>query len=700
MSVDHLDKVESAQQALLKKTHSGKVGAQYVQEVKESLLFQYNWNKLLYATPTAITLMGACHVAAALPEASAINLGDGVPTGGFKYLRVAGNPTLKACLVYVANEGDRAFRITGSNMSGITQTSSELVETVTRTVRAIQGLPETERIVNNELRKLRRMSDNCGQYAEETEKAFDSWFLSVLEFHQATITKQSGATTDSHDNVTAKLQAEIEASYTNKDANMLSKASEAMKEAFSKQERAFQAANEGVPPGWEPCGLAALSTIISAGPALNAQALPAMINAANSMSAVQGLTTLRFNDATPQTDPAYLAASLLAPFMTMLLAYLTSGQGNTPDWSKLNDQGLTWLLRNLQVQRESAKLGTSAPSMELATAFEATVAIVEEMKKAVADEQKLSLAKSDQASIKKWQDAITQAKLTVTKLDATAKSFPGSSSNAPKMKNISMERRDNSAVAAAVSTATEKLFLNQRALETTQANYTKATEAATKVQQRLGDIQNKLKGIQISSAPLERVQEILVESIAILVELKVQINKITAFFKALSTFVNAIAETKIDSDFTRSGRGLLPPSDLDSETIYVSVMQFKAYFDLLQMTCQMYTTIHIQYVSPGFDLLMDLSHMARYAEEGGPKREQVNHFTDSVHKAINELIDRKQQEISEGLRDRIEAVVEQTDMLPRIGVPMPTASTAQAIKTGADVVQDAVKNNLTAGMRV
>lgn len=134
-------------------------------------------------------------------------------------------------------------------MSGITQTSSEIVETVTRTVRAIQGLPETERIVNNELRKLRRMSDNCGQYAEETEKAFNSWFLSVLEFHQAIIKKQSGATTDSHDNSTAKLQSEIEASYANKDANMLSKASEAMKEAFSKQEKAFQAANEGLPPG-------------------------------------------------------------------------------------------------------------------------------------------------------------------------------------------------------------------------------------------------------------------------------------------------------------------------------------------------------------------------------------------------------------------------------------------------------------------
>ncbi|KAM0393078.1 hypothetical protein ACHAPZ_010543 [Fusarium culmorum] len=481
---------------------------------------------------------------------------------------------------------------------------------------------------------------------------------------------------------------------------MLSKASEAMKEAFSKQERAFQAANEGVPPGWEPCGLAALSAIISAGPVLNAQALPAMINAANSMSAVQDLATLRFNDATPQTDPAYLAASLLKPFMTMLLAYLTSGEGNTPDWSKLSDHGLAWLLNKLRVQRESAKLGTSAPGTELNAAFEATVAIVEEMKKAVADEQKLSSAKTDQASIKKWQDVITQAKLTVTKLDATAKSFPGSSSNSPKMKDISVERRDNSAVAGAVTTATEKFVLDQKALETTQANYAKATEAATKIQQRLASIQTKLKGIQVASAPLERVHEILVDGIAILVELKIQISKITAFFKALSTFVNVIAETKIDSDFTRSGRGLLPPSDLNSETIYITVLQFKGYFDLLQMTCQMYTTVHVQYVSPGFDLLMELSRMARYAEEAGPKREQVNHFTDSAHKAINDIVDRKQQEISEGLRDRIEAVAEQIDMLPRIGVPMPAASTVQAIKTGGDVVQDAVKNNLTAGMRV
>lgn len=87
MSTDSLAKVEAAQQAVLKKTHGGKAGAQFVQEVKESLLFQYNWNELLSAAPTAITLVGACHVAAASPEAAAISLGDAVPAGGFKYLR-------------------------------------------------------------------------------------------------------------------------------------------------------------------------------------------------------------------------------------------------------------------------------------------------------------------------------------------------------------------------------------------------------------------------------------------------------------------------------------------------------------------------------------------------------------------------------------------------------------------------------------
>jgi predicted nucleic acid-binding Zn-ribbon protein len=422
-----------------------------------------------------------------------------------------------------------------------------------------------------------------------------------------------------------------------------------------------------------------------------AQALPAIINAANPMSAVQGLVgglaqigrqgalnapgappvaqallagqqgtqsnraTLQFNDATPDADPAYVAASLLSPFMTTFLAYLTSGEGNTPDWSKFKDQalkqgsgteGLTWLLSNLQMQQKSAKLGTSGPSRELATAFDASIAIVEEIKKEVANQQKLTSGKTDPAAIKRWQETITAAKLTVTKLETTAKSFPGSSSNAPKMKNISLDKSDNSTVIAALSTATEKLALNQKALQTAQVNYKQAVEAAAEVQKRLTGIQTKLKGIEIAGAALERVKEILIECIAILVELKVQISKLTTFFSALSTMVKVLIDTKVknfDTDATAIGqeasqRGLLKLNDLDIETIYISTLQIKAYFDLLQMICQMYTTVHTQYINTGLDLLTELSKVTKSPEEIAPKRDQLNKFMDAAHQAINELV--------------------------------------------------------------
>ncbi|EXF73968.1 hypothetical protein CFIO01_08850 [Colletotrichum fioriniae PJ7] len=753
MCADSLAKVEAAQQAVLKKTHGGKAGAQFVQEVKESLLFQYNWNELLSAAPTAITLVGACHVAAASPEAAAISLGDAVPAGGFKYLRVAAKPTLRACLVFVAGEGDKAFRIAGSNMSAIAGTSSELIETVTRTVKAIQGLPDTQRNLTNELVKLRRMSNNCLNYAQDTEKAFDTWLLAVSEFHQASVQKHGTTEQESQDNLSAKLQAEIEASYTNKELEKADQASEDMKKSLAKQEKAFQAANDAVPSAWETCAMGALTAITSAGPSLIAQALPAIVNAANPMSAVNGVVsglaqagrqgalnapgappiaqallggqqgaqpggaTLQFNDATPETDPAYVAAPLLAPFMTTLLTYLTAGEGNTPDWSKFKDQaskngagteGLTWLLSNLQMQQRSAKLGTGAPSTELAAAFDSSIAIVEDIKKEVANQQKLSSAKTDPASIKKWQDAITQAKLTVTKLEATAKSFPGSSSNAPKLNNISVDKKDNSAVTAALNTATEKLALNQKALETAQANYTNAVAAAAEVQKRLTGIQTKLKGIEIAGAALERVKEILIECIAILAELKVQISKLTTFFNALSTMVKVIIETKVknfDTDVTAIGqeasqRGILKLNDLDIETIYISTLQIKAYFDLLQMICQMYTNVHAQYVNPGLDLLTELSKVTKTAEEIAPKRDQLNNFTDAANKAINELVAQKQQEISDGLQSRIDAIAEQTDILHKVGVPMPAAGIIQAMRTGGDVIKDAVKDNLPSGMRV
>ena len=167
--------------------------------------------------------------------------------------------------------------------------------------------------------------------------------------------------------------------------------------------------------------MAAISSIAQAGPSIIAQALPALINSANPMSAVGGITSalaqagkqgaanapggsevtkaavgmipdknpiMEVANATPQTDPAYSAAPLLAPFITSLLAYLTSGPDNGVDWAKFKDQsakdagetssepstkGLTWLLTNLRMQKASAHLGTEDPSKQLNLAFDQSI---------------------------------------------------------------------------------------------------------------------------------------------------------------------------------------------------------------------------------------------------------------------------------------------------------------------------------------
>jgi hypothetical protein len=61
--------------------------AEYVQDVKQSLLFRpgFNWNDLLSAAPVSVSLLGSLFVASTVPDALQIKIIP--PDGGFKYLR-------------------------------------------------------------------------------------------------------------------------------------------------------------------------------------------------------------------------------------------------------------------------------------------------------------------------------------------------------------------------------------------------------------------------------------------------------------------------------------------------------------------------------------------------------------------------------------------------------------------------------------
>ncbi|KAJ4348640.1 uncharacterized protein N0V89_010018 [Didymosphaeria variabile] len=511
--------------------------------------------------------------------------------------------------------------------------------------------------------------------------------------------------------------------------------------------------------------MGAINSIAQAGPSIIAQALPALINGMNPVSAVSsiagafgqaasqgaanapggnplvssmigavagqaastgakstGVLAAASKEVAPPADPAYSTAPLIAPFINDFYAYLTSGPDNGIDWTKFKDSkkdadgkiqkahGITWLLTNVKQQEKSARLGTGQPSVDLKDAFAKTIKTIESIKAEVLKSSDLGSEKTSVDTIKTWQADMKEVKATVLQLDTTAKSFPGTSTSTPQMRNLKIDvpKTDYTAQNAALSAATEKLAINQKALESSQQNYQAAAESALKVQQELTAIQTKLKGLEVEGQTLEKVKEILVDCIATLVQLKVQINKLKSFFGALSTMVRMVVQNKVkkfDEDVSSlatdaNKKQILRLTDMDIEIIYSSTLQIKAYFELLQTIARMYSTMHVEHVSKGIDLVWDLSQVLKDESQVRAKRDALNNWAEAASRAIMKTIGEKQNEIKEGLRERIDNIAEQTQMLEKAGVPKPDPVFVAAMKTGAATVTEHVDKNISRGLAV
>ncbi|KAI9655261.1 MAG: hypothetical protein M1829_000674 [Trizodia sp. TS-e1964] len=754
--------LNKANQDRLKKEYDGKAGSKFVTEVRESMLFQYNWADLLSSAPTALSLLGACHVASSSPEASAISLGSAMPKGGWQHLKVAEKPTLKACLIFVGDCGAKSFAIAANNMDSIAATAGDLTEIVTEVIKATQKLPDPgyARNLDTKLMQLRRLADSCLSYADNTEKAFDAWLLCVAEFHVASVQKHGTTEAESEANATIKLQAEIEASYKIKASDSAEKAANEMLKSLRISESAMQKANDDIPTAWESCAMGAINSIAQAAPSIIAQSLPALLAGFNPVGAMAGAigkaatagasnapgapplaasmigamagqaaaneaasnSVLAAPELAPQTDPAYAAAPLIAPFVNDLYSYITLGPGDGIDWTKFKDTkkaedgnvakaaGITWLLTNVKEQQKMAQLGTSEPSVALKTAFAEVIKTIEAIKAAVLSSSDMTADTTSSETIKAWQEQIKQAKATVLKLETTAKAFPGTSPNTPQLRGLKIDvpKTDYTAQTAALNTATEKLAINQRGLEISQKNYENAAESAMKVQQELAAIQTKLKGLEVEGQTLDKVKEILVDCIATLVQLKVQVNKLKNFFSALSTMVRVVVQNKVkkfDESVTSVAvdakkSQMLRLTDMDIEIIYSSTLQIKAYFELLQTIARMYCKMHVEHIALGIDKVWDLSRVLKDPNEVRAKRDALNSWADGASRAILKTVEDKQNEIKDGLEQRIESIAEQTQMLEKVGVAPPDPLFLAAMKTGAATITEHVEKSMPQTMAV
>ncbi|KAM0524468.1 hypothetical protein ACHAPE_000562 [Trichoderma viride] len=306
---------------------------------------------------------------------------------------------------------------------------------------------------------------------------------------------------------------------------------------------------------------------------------------------------------------------------------------------------------------ESAQFGTGEPSQELKSAFALMIKTVETIKAQVLKSSGIIASGTDAATIMTWQEDIKKAKAIALKLETKAKTFPSSSASTGQVRSLKTDvpNTDYSAQNAALDTATEKLAIDQRALNAAQENYQKTshTQGATEAHGH----PNQAQGSRGGGPDSRKVKDILIYCIATLVQLKVQIGKLKSFSGPLSTMACLIVQNKV-KNFDEDVSSIVVDTGL-------SLTQNKGCFELLQIIARMYCQMHVNHVSKGMDLVWDLSQMLKEPSEVAVKRDALNNWATSVPQAILETVADKQNEIKYNLEERIENISAQNKMLEK-----------------------------------
>ncbi|KAF5553652.1 exonuclease VII small subunit domain-containing protein [Fusarium mexicanum] len=430
-----LQDIEAAQKSLRMSKYGGRMSNQFVDEVKEAALFQFNWGELLGAAPTAIAMMCACYTAASNDEAQKIFLTDSVPIGGFQYLTNRKEPTLRASLIDVCESGGKeAFGVAGARMENLKQYSFAIMnEHIPEIFQFLEICSESEENLDDMRRALKRFvstANSCAKYAAEIHLAFNKWSKMVIKLHGAA--EQESGTTALKSSKTSldKQLAEIQKASAEKTSKRTDEEVKRTQKSLEKAEKRLDRALDNVPGPWATVIQSAASSFAQALPAITAAALPIALASANPLGAAAG-GVLGQNRAPIVLQPNGLAQQ---PGGSTFFAFL-GGYDEDMDWTKFDvseanaesedpstkkQSGIIWLLGQLQGELADVPKTETEAAKKLAAAFNRAISVANEIKQHI---EKGTSLKSERASVEvvnNWKAAVKTAKNDVLTLSAAS----------------------------------------------------------------------------------------------------------------------------------------------------------------------------------------------------------------------------------------------------------------------------------------
>lgn len=747
MASSALQHISQAQAATIRQQYGAKMSNKFVEELKGTTLFQYNWGELLSAAPTALSLMGSCWLAAANPTAEKISLSESKPEDGFKFLTNVPNPTLRSCLVdgaYMSlyltfgffpnvsstvchNGGRNAFTIAGANMDALQITSrricDERIPMVFQRLGPSTANPDTYEDFKDALDDFSNDAKTCARLSSEMRMAFNKWGQMINELHVAT-ENQAG-----HTAITAE-RTKIDEAVTKIEETHATEAFEDAKKRVTraannvdKQQKNLDTMIDKVPGPWASVLQSAVTSFAQAIPSLIGGAVMAKTNplaaagmlaggAANNRTGQAG--TASTSGSQPQAkfdDPAYATAAAILDFINHFWEYLGGDTGKI-NWDKFKEttaktstdanadadvpQGLAYILGTLKGQKTNIDVTNTAPNKKLLAAYDALIKVATELQTHLQKQTQMTAKTEPEDSVTKaWKTQTKTARDDILELAAAAKAM-GSTSLPSPFGTVKIPAPDLSAQRAQLDTAMQGVQIAQASLDNAEKAYEGAVEKQEKTAKAMSNIQSKLKRLQSTGKTLEEIKKVLRDCILVLVDLIVEVQKLEHFFIMLHTVIEHIVmpraatfEREMNKAALRATRsGVLRVDDIAKQTIYTSTLQLKAYFSLLQDIAQMYSIVHRDHIRGGVDLCYKLSKGTAANDPMPALQAELAAYTDNAAAKVAELVNSKQQEILRTLRERARRAEAESRMIE-----------GEIRKYGVDGIGESAKRAIEAGAR-
>ncbi|PNP59154.1 hypothetical protein THARTR1_01402 [Trichoderma harzianum] len=248
-----------------------------VNEIKNSIIFQYNWEELLQSGPVALTSIGSCFIACTSKGSDHIQLD---PPEGEKFQFIK-HKSLNANLMDSANYGREAFLKAERNMLFVKQVSGQVSKRVADVVNTLMDEQAARTQLSSQLIMVKVAADDCYNKVKEIDEKFERWLQHCMELHSACMQTQS---TNAERLSTTERNMAVAQTFFDSQKSTVDETRKITQD-FAKQVEAatetFKRASDAYPTGWEILGQQAVGSLIETATAAVRLAVKAFAFGAN-----------------------------------------------------------------------------------------------------------------------------------------------------------------------------------------------------------------------------------------------------------------------------------------------------------------------------------------------------------------------------------------------------------------------------------